>query len=656
MSNRLPDPFARLEERPLSVPKGEANGATDLIAATFRDAPVPALLVEVGAPEGVVCRAPNRAFCRLVGFGEEEVWGQPLDELIEDASRLVTALEGGSAEERFEGHCRHGRGGRIRVVVEAAPLDLPGQERLAILQLHEMTEAEDAQRALRESENRMQEVVDNVTALIYIKRRDGRYLLINRHFEEMFGVSREDTPNCSDYDFFPPAIAAVYAANDRRVLTTGKPMECEEPWTHGRTWLSLKFPLFDDEGAPYAVGGISTDITDRSRAEAAIRHAKEEAERGNRAKSEFLSRMSHELRTPLNAIIGFGQLLEMEDLPPSANESVERIVTAGRHLLTLINEVLDISRIEAGAQPTAVEPVHACEPLAEALDLITPLARERKVSIVRDFHGGLFEFVLADPHRLKQVLLNVVTNAVKYNRPGGTVRAAFVKSGDDRLRFVIMDTGLGIEPENLEKVFLPFERLGADRTNREGTGLGLALSRGLVEAMGGTIGIERSAPGEGTTFFVELPLTERRDLAATDLLRGSSADVEGLTIGGPVTVAYIEDNLSNLELVERLFERVGNVTLIPAMQGQLGIELAARHRPHLVLLDLHLPDLDGDEVLRRLQGDERTKHIPVIVLSADATSARIDELKEHGAAGYLTKPIDVHEFLAAVRQTLARTA
>jgi signal transduction histidine kinase/CheY-like chemotaxis protein len=468
-------------------------------------------------------------------------------------------------------------------------------------------------------------------------------------------VSRDDTPDCTDYDFFPPAIAAVYAANDRRVLATGKPMECEEPWTHGRTWLSLKFPLFDEEGAPYAVGGISTDITDRSRAEAATRQAKDEAERGNRAKSEFLSRMSHELRTPLNAILGFGQLLEMEDLPPSANESIERIVTAGRHLLTLINEVLDISRIEAGAQPTSVEPVHACDPLSVALDLVTPLARERGISIARDFHGGLFESVLADPHRLKLVLLNVITNAVKYNRPDGTVRAAFAKVGEDRLRYLITDTGPGIEPENLEKVFAPFERLGADRTNPEGTGLGLALSRGLVEAMGGTIGIEWTKPGHGSTFFVELPLTEQRTTAPEEILRSPPESIEALTVGSPVTVAYIEDNLSNLELVERLFERVGNVTLIPAMQGQLGIELAARHRPQLVLLDLHLPDLDGDEVLRRLRRDERTKHIPVIVLSADATAARIERLKQDGAAEYLTKPLDVHEFLGAVRRTLAKS-
>jgi PAS domain S-box-containing protein len=626
---------------------------TSVVAAAFREAPVPALVVDL-VEDRAVCRAANHEFCRLAGAGEDAHRGEDLETLIEGSAALMPALLERRPDLRVEGRCRKVDGGTTRVVLQGAPLDVPRGGGVALVQLHEMTVVEDAERALRESESRMQDIVDNVSALIYIKREDGRFILVNRHFEEIFGVRREDAPNCTNYDFFPPAIAAVYSANDRRVLETGSAMEFEEPWTDGRTWLSLKFPLYDEEGRPYAIGGISTDITGRSRAEAAIRQAKDEAERANRAKSEFLSRMSHELRTPLNAILGFGQLLEMEDLPDSAGESIERIVTAGRHLLTLINEVLDISRIEAGAHPAAVEPVHACDPLAEALDLIAPLSHERQITIVRDFHGGIFEYVLADPHRLKQVLLNVVTNAVKYNRPRGTVRASFVKVGANRLRYLIADTGEGIEPDEVEKAFMPFERLGADRSDTEGTGLGLALSRGLIEAMGGTIGIERTVPGEGTIFFVELPLTEARVAPAEELAQARGAGADGLTLEGRVTVAYIEDNLSNLDLVERLFERVGNVTLIPAMQGQLGIELAARHRPHLILLDLHLPDLDGSEVLERLQRDERTKHIPVMVLSADATPTQIERLKEKGAVEYLTKPLDVPDFLDAVRRALGR--
>jgi PAS domain S-box-containing protein len=660
VSTSVPDPSAPIEERGVRVQEPGRTGSVAMLAAgqlgatAFFEAPVPALIAARAGGGRADCVAANRAFCRLSGRDEHELAGRDVSELIEGADGLLRALEKAAAPGPVEARCPAGDPEGTRVVLEGVQLVNRDDSPLVMLQVHEMTEADDAQRALRESESRIQDIVDNVSALIYIKHLDGRFILINRHFEEMFGVSRQDAPKCTNYDFFPPAVAAVYSANDRRVLETGVPMEFEEPRPDGGTWLSLKFPLVDDEGRTYGVGGISTDISGRSRAEAAARQAKDEAERANLAKSEFLSRMSHELRTPLNAILGFGQLLEMENLPESAEESVTRIVTAGRHLLALINEVLDISRIEAGGPPTAVEPVHACDPFAEALDLVIPLARERDVTIVRDFHNGLFEFVLADYQRLKQVLLNILTNAVKYNRPEGAVQASFSKAAPERLRFRVVDTGQGIHHDDVDRAFLPFERLGAARTATEGTGLGLALSRSLIEAMGGTIGIERTAPGEGSTFFVELPLTQERQLDPEELVSERSPAIEALTIEGVRTVVYIEDNLPNLDLVETLFSRVGAVTLIPAMQGQLGIELAARHRPQLILLDLHLPDLDGDEVLERLQRDERTKHIPVIVLSADATPTQIERLKARGASDYLTKPLDVPEFLAAVRCALGR--
>jgi PAS domain S-box-containing protein len=498
-------------------------------------------------------------------------------------------------------------------------------------------------------------VVDNVSALIYIKHSNGRFLLINRYFEEMFGVSREDAPKRTNYDFFEPAIAAHYSANDRRVLESGVAMEFEEPRADGGAWLSLKFPLFDEDGRLYAVGGVSTDISNRSRAEAAVRQAKEEAERANHAKSQFLSRMSHELRTPLNAILGFGQLLQLEELGGTAAPSVERIVTAGRHLLSLINEVLDLSRIESGAPTTSIEPVHAVDPLIEALELVAPLARERDIEIVKDFHEGLYRVVLADRQRLNQVLLNVISNGLKYGRPGGRVQVSFAAVGERRLRFRISDTGPGLHAHDIERIFVAFERLDASNTGIEGTGLGLSLSRSLVEAMGGTIGVEKTVLGEGTTFFVELELTdERPDVTQLELSTINAVRTlpSGLETG---TIAYIEDNLSNLDLVQQLLAHVGNIKLIPAMQGRLGIELAVRHRPDLILLDLHLPDLDGSEVLEWLKRDQRTRKIPVIVLSADATAAQIDRLLRSGASAYLTKPLDVPEFFDAIREALKGT-
>jgi PAS domain S-box-containing protein len=500
----------------------------------------------------------------------------------------------------------------------------------------------------------VQDVIDNVDALIYIKRADGHYVLINRHFEETFGMRRDDISSKTNYDIVPPSVAAVYTANDERVLRTGTPIHFEEPKTEGGgTWLSVKFPLFDDDGKPYAVAGISTDITDRKTAEAAVQQAKEEAERANRAKSEFLSRMSHELRTPLNSILGFGQLLQLEPLPPSATQSVDRIVNAGRHLLALINEVLEISRIEAGGRPLSVEPVHGCGPLTEAVDLVRPLAAERGIELEQDLHAGLFAFVLADYQRLKQVLLNILTNAVKYNRQNGTVRISLQVTEQGRLRFLIADTGRGMDVRDVERAFLPFERLDADMTDAEGTGLGLALSKGLIDAMGGELGVERTVKGQGTVFFVELPLTDnphggdRFPFQQEAVVLPQPAELAG-------RVLYIEDNLANFDLVHGVLERFGGLRLMSAMQGQIGLELAAQHRPDLILLDLHLPDIDGEEVLRRLRRGERTSHIPVIVLSADATPTQVERLKSRGAEDYLTKPLELAVFVTAVGRALER--
>lgn len=416
-------------------------------------------------------------------------------------------------------------------------------------------------------------------------------------------------------------------------------------------WLSLKFPLYSEDGTLYGVGGISTDISDRNAAAAAIREARDEAERANQAKSEFLSRMSHELRTPLNSILGFGQLLQLEELPARASEEIGRIVSAGRHLLSLINEVLDITRIEAGVQAMSVEPVHACDPIEEAFDLVKPLAANRGVELAKDLHTALYRYVRADYQRLKQVLLNVLMNAVKYNRPEGIVTVYSELHGDD-LRILVADTGIGIAPGDVDKIFLPFERLYAGHQDAEGTGLGLALSKSLIESMGGRIGVERSAVGSGTVFFIDLPLTGPPSVQPLPAEPpADSESVPEVDLSG-LTVLYIEDNLDNFEVVRRILARLGEPALMPAIQGHLGVELATLHIPDLILLDLHLPDVEGEEVLRQLRADPRVQSIPVIVLSADATTAQRDHLLTLGATSYVTKPIDIAAFLGALQQAV----
>jgi signal transduction histidine kinase/ActR/RegA family two-component response regulator len=375
--------------------------------------------------------------------------------------------------------------------------------------------------------------------------------------------------------------------------------------------------------------------------------ANAEADRANQAKSDFLSRMSHELRTPLNAILGFGQLLERRAEHPRDRESVEQILKGGRHLLGLINEVLDISRIEAGQLSLSPEPVGVGEAVSRVVDLARPLANERRIELQIDSSAVLERHVLADRQRLQQILLNLVSNGIKYTQEGGRVTVA-CRSSTDRVRITVTDNGPGIAPSLQSRLFTPFDRLGVEASSVEGTGLGLALSKRLVEAMAGVIGVD-SVQGRGSTFWVELPETvsaaERSGLDSVSEAPAGTAARSG-------TILYIEDNPSNLRLVERVLGEHTAIRLIAAMQGRLGLALAREHHPDLILADLHLPDMSGEDVVREIQNDAALQHTPIVVVSADATLGRIKRLLAAGVRAYLTKPVNVQELLTVIEAAM----
>jgi CheY-like chemotaxis protein len=364
--------------------------------------------------------------------------------------------------------------------------------------------------------------------------------------------------------------------------------------------------------------------------------------------------MSHELRTPLNAILGFAQLLEMDSVDPQQRESVERILKGGQHLLTLINEVLDIARIETGRLTVSLEPVPLGEVMQESLALIAPVAAGQNLELMVDEVKDIDWHVMADRQRLKQVLLNLLTNAVKYNREGGAIALSCEEVLDGRLRIKVSDTGTGIPSDKLDQLFIPFSRLTVGHAGVDGTGIGLALSKGLVELMGGGIGVE-SQLGQGSTFWVELALAQ----PVPNVYQHERVETRlpGTQQPRPTrTVLYIEDNLSNLELIQRILANRAEIELLWAMQGRLGLDLASQHRPDLILLDMNLPDIPGEEVLRRLRDMPETRWLPVVVISADATQERIDGALAVGARAYLTKPLDIRRLLELMDETLNQTA
>ena len=518
-----------------------------------------------------------------------------------------------------------------------------------------------AAQALRESEERYRSVLGDIDEVIFRTDAAGRWTFLNPAWTHITGFTPEDSLGTRVIDSVYPDDRAA-SLEQLRDLTAGTvdyvSQELRYRTREGPArWVEVHArPSRGECGELIGITGVIRDITERRRAEEAFRKAREAAEAASRAKSEFLSRMSHELRTPLNAILGFGQLVELEATTSGQRESADHILKAGRHLLDLINEVLDITGIESGKLNVTAEPVCIGEVVHGALDLIGPLAAARNIELRADDPAITDLYVRADRQRLKQILLNLIANAVKYNRQGGNAAVTCEMAGAEHLRIVVTDTGPGIAPEHIARLFTAFDRLGAEQTDVEGTGLGLTLSKRLVEAMGGEIGVT-SEVGVGSAFWIELPVAERPLEQAGESTRDVPTAQPSVAAQRPIyTILYVEDNLSNVTLVQRILAHRQDIALMTAMQGGLALELARLHHPDLVLLDLHLPDIPGEEVLKQLRHDVECREIPVVVLSADATQAQIDRLYAAGVHAYVTKPLDVVPFLAILEQVLHERA
>lgn len=415
-----------------------------------------------------------------------------------------------------------------------------------------------------------------------------------------------------------------------------------------RWFLERALPLRDRDGKIVKWFGTLTDIEEQKQAQTT-------AESANRAKSDFLSSMSHELRSPLNAILGFAQLMATDSPPPTPSQqaSIDQILRAGWHLLELINEVLDLAKIESGRASLSLESISLPEALAECQDMVVPLAQKRGVHMTFPRFDAPC-FVRADRTRLKQVLINLLSNAIKYNREHGMVEVHCSVSTLERVSVGVRDTGAGLLPDQLKQLFQPFNRLGQEAGHEDGTGIGLVVAKRLIELMGGAIGVE-STVGVGSTFWIELNRASAPEIAAA----GAEAVVTAATPAQESVpsraLLYVEDNPANLQLIERFIARRADLKLLTAVTGQLGVELARAALPEVILLDINLPDISGFDALKILRQIPATAGIPVIAVSANAMPRDVEKGMKAGFFRYLPKPIRLDEFTDALNAALACT-
>ncbi|GAB3627997.1 hypothetical protein GCM10027419_28480 [Pandoraea terrae] len=501
-----------------------------------------------------------------------------------------------------------------------------------------------------EGERGFRAFADAVPQIMWIANPDGWIDYVNQRGLSYGGATLEQLQTLGWERFIHPDDLQTAVDFWRRSIENGNEFEMEYRFRRAsdgayRWFLCRALPFKDRDGKVVKWFGTETDIEDQKQARAA-------AESANRAKSDFLSSMSHELRSPLNAILGFAQLMASDSPPPTPSQqtSIDQILRAGWHLLELINEVLDLAKIESGQVSMSPEPVSLIDALHECQSMIEPQAQQRGIR-VRFPHVEPLCHVHADRTRFKQILINLLSNAIKYNCPSGAVDVDYSTRVPDRVRVSVSDTGPGLSPDQLAQLFQPFNRLGQDAGAEEGTGIGLVVAKRLTELMGGTIGVE-STVGKGSVFWIELDTAPAPEIAAmVDAQLTPSA--EGVTKSGAVTVLYVEDNPANLKLVEQLIARHADMRMLGAVTGQLGVELAGRALPQVIVMDINLPDISGIEALKILRKNPTTAEIPVVALSANAMPRDIEKGLKAGFFRYLTKPIKIDQFMHALAEAIA---
>lgn len=633
--------------RPHTDISTELPGASNWHSALFDRAPFGVVITDSSG--GIL--AVNPALCRMLGFTPAAMAGRAFTDFVVDGDRQgwAAAAPDPARPETAEYTVRLHRNQaaaiscRVSSALVLDPARGPCRQDVVI----DMSERDDLAMALELAEAQLRAVfAENPLPMWIYDVETLRFLDVNDAALIEYGYTRQE--------FVKLAMSAICLPHDveklRAELAQAPQFLPAERWRYrtksGRVIEVETTSHTMSYGGRTAMLVLAQEVTERRRAEEALL-ARDVAEAANRAKSDYLSRMSHELRTPLTAILGFSELIEMDTARDAERERAAAIRKAGEHLLHLVNDVLDIARLESGAESMSVDPVKLDDVVGECRNLVAPQAAHRNITL-RVLPVPPDTWVRADRQRVVQVLVNFAGNAVKYGPPEGTVEIAAEVIESERVRISVRDEGPGIEPALQARLFTPFDRLGAERTNVVGTGLGLALAKRLTEAMGGAVGVS-SIPGQGATFWVELERTDAPE--STKTRDATSEDQESEPVATGICL-YVEDNPATTELMTEVFRRRPDVRVLTATQGLTAIDLAREHQPGLVVLDLHLPDITGEEVLHQLRINTRTRDIPVVILTADAMPQHRERLLAAGAAAFVTKPIRVHDFLGVIDQFL----